>query len=50
MSAQRYPDDFQGILAAAPSASFTGVMTAFAWNQRALRATPESYITPPSCP
>jgi feruloyl esterase len=50
MSAQRYPDDFRGILAAAPSASFTGVMTAFAWNQRALRATPGSYIPPAMLP
>ena len=25
-------------------------MTAFAWNQRALRATPESYITPAKLP
>jgi tannase/feruloyl esterase len=50
MSAQRYPADFQGILAAAPSANFTGVMTTFAWNQRALRATPESYIPPAKLP
>jgi feruloyl esterase len=50
MSAQRHPDDFQGIIAAAPSADYSGIMTAFAWNQRALLDTPASHIPPRKLP
>jgi hypothetical protein len=43
MSAQRYPGDFDGIIAGAPVLSFTGTMVQFAWNMRALAKTPISY-------
>jgi tannase/feruloyl esterase len=42
MSAQRFPDDFDGIVAGAPVVDFTGTMTAFLWNSRALRDAPLS--------
>jgi feruloyl esterase len=50
MSAQRHPDDFHGMIAAAPSADYSGVMTAFAWNQRALSKTGSSYVPPMKLP
>lgn len=39
MSAQRFPDDFDGIVVGAPILDFTGTMTSSAWNARALSAT-----------
>ena len=44
MEAQRYPGDFDGIVAGAPVNHATAVLAAFAWNERALEATPASYI------
>jgi Tannase and feruloyl esterase len=38
--AQRYPHDFDGIIAAAPALDWTGLMTGFVWNSKALRAAP----------
>jgi len=46
MEAQRYPEDFDGVLAADPAGPFTQVMTGFAWNQQALRSSPRSVIPP----
>jgi feruloyl esterase len=43
MSAQRYPGDFDGIIAGAPVLNFTGTMLQFAWNMRALAKTPISF-------
>jgi feruloyl esterase len=43
MSAQRFPGDFDGIIAGAPVLNFTGTMTQFAWNMRVLGETPLSY-------
>jgi feruloyl esterase len=40
MSAQRFPDDFDGILVGAPVLDFTGTMTSYVWNGRALEAAP----------
>ncbi len=40
MSAQRYPGDFDGIVAGAPVLDFTGIATGYAWNAQALRQTP----------
>jgi hypothetical protein len=42
MSAQRFPDDFDGIVAGAPALDFSGVMVQFAGINRALTATPIS--------
>ena len=35
MAAQRYPDDFDGIIAGAPAANWTGLMTSFMWAAQA---------------
>lgn len=40
MEARRYPDDYDGIIAGAPAASWTGLMTSFAWNMQAVDAAP----------
>jgi len=44
MEAQRYPNDFDGIIAGAPAVDFTGLMLEFTWNQRALLASKDGYI------
>ena len=38
--AQRYPNDFDGIIAGAPALDWTGLMIGFNWNSKALRAAP----------
>src|SRR6185503_10924840 len=43
ISAQRFPEDFDGILVGAPVLYFTGTMIWYAWINRALD---EAYITP----
>ena len=40
MEAQRYPDDFDGIVAGAPANNWSHLFTAFVWNEHALLATP----------
>jgi hypothetical protein len=40
MSAQRFPEDFDGILVGAPVLDFTGTMVSYAWNQKQLNANP----------
>src|SRR5262249_20733686 len=40
ISAQRFPDDFDGILAGAPVLNFSGTMIAYAQYQKALAAAP----------
>lgn len=40
MSAQRFPDDFDGILVGAPVLDFTGTIISYAWNQKQLNANP----------
>jgi len=44
MEAQRYPDDYDGIIAGAPAVDYTGLMLEFTWNQRVLLASAASYI------
>jgi hypothetical protein len=39
MEAQRYPDDFDGIVAGSPANYWTHLLTGFVWNQNALTAT-----------
>jgi hypothetical protein len=44
MEAQRYPRDFNGIIAGAPANAWTRLMTSFAWDARAVTKTPQSMI------
>jgi Tannase and feruloyl esterase len=44
MEAQRFPDDFNGILAGAPANFWTHIFTGFAWNEQAMLSNPASYI------
>lgn len=50
MEAQRYPEDFNGIIAGAPASDWSHLFTAFVWNERALLATPGSAIPPAKLP
>jgi feruloyl esterase len=40
MEAQRYPEDFDGIIAGAPANNWSHLFTAFVWNEQALAETP----------
>jgi hypothetical protein len=44
MSAQRYPEDYDGIIAGAPANDWTGLIFGFIWNMQSQLASPESYI------
>jgi tannase/feruloyl esterase len=44
MEAQRYPDDYDGIIAGAPAANFTRILTTFIWNVLATTLDPASHI------
>ncbi len=44
MEAQRYPNDYDGIIAGAPANAFTHVLTGFAWNMQNTLVDPASYI------
>lgn len=46
MEAQRYPGDYDGIIAGAPANYFTQILTGFAWNLKATLSDPASYIAP----
>ncbi len=46
MEAQRFPEDFNGILAGAPAHYWTSLLAAFDWNAQALDS-PASYIAEP---
>lgn len=50
MEAQRYPEDYDGIIAGAPAYDFTGLMAGFAWNAQALWRRPETVIPPSATP
>ena len=42
MEAQRYPEDFEGIIAGAPANNWSRLFTGFVWNERALAENPIS--------
>lgn len=48
--AQRYPKDFQGIIAGAPAINWNHLQTRGLWDELALLETPESYIPPAKLP
>jgi Tannase and feruloyl esterase len=50
MEAQRYPDDYDGIIAGAPANYWTGLLSMAPFDTQALTATPASYIPPAKIP
>ena len=50
MEAQRYPADFDGLVAGAPANRWSHLFTAFVWNELAQLKTPESRIPPAKLP
>jgi hypothetical protein len=48
--AQRYPKDFEGIVAGAPAIHWNALQLRGAWDALALLATPDSYIPPARLP
>ena len=46
VTAQRYPDDYDGILAGDPGSNRTHSTTYFLWNYQAVNATPGSKLSP----
>lgn len=44
MEAQRFPDDYDGIIAAAPALSITRALVAFEWNPQAALLDPASHF------
>jgi hypothetical protein len=46
MEAQRFPDDFDGIIVGSPANDWTGLFAGFVWNEQALLDDPASYIPP----
>jgi len=50
MEAQRYPGDYDGIIAGAPANDWTHLLSAAIWHQQALTLDPASYISPKKLP
>jgi feruloyl esterase len=46
MEAQRFPNDFDGIVAGDPASHWTHLLTEAVWNVQALTATPASWLSP----
>src|SRR5262245_12061252 len=44
MEAQRFPEDYDGIIAGAPANNFTHLLAQAVWNRQATEADPASYI------
>jgi feruloyl esterase len=50
MEAQRFPDDYDGIVAGAPANFWTHLLAGAAWDNQVLLAEPSSYIPPAKLP
>lgn len=48
MAAQRYPNDFDGVIAGAPGASWTRLMTTFAWSWKVAHENPDTMLKAPN--
>ena len=48
--ATRYPEDYDGIVAAAPGNNRTGIHMAIIWDHQAVRRDPDSYFSPDAIP
>ncbi|WP_291834268.1 tannase/feruloyl esterase family alpha/beta hydrolase [Brevundimonas sp.] len=48
MAAQRYPDDFDGIVAGAPANAWTHLMASFAWSWKAAHQSADSMLKAPN--
>ncbi len=44
MEAERFPDDYDGVIAGAPANAWTRLMTSFAWTFKAAHSTPDALI------
>jgi len=49
MEAQRFPEDYDGILAGAPANYWTHLLTTALFNAQATTLDPASYIAPANC-
>lgn len=50
MEAQRFPEDYNGIIAGAPANFWTHLLVAGTWNVQALQNNPASFISPAKIP
>jgi len=50
MEAQRFPDDFEGVVVGAPANFWTRQFAGFVWNEQATLNDPASYIPPSKLP
>jgi hypothetical protein len=50
VEAQRFPEDFDGIIAGAPANNWSGLSTGHVWDMEALTSTPGSAISPAKLP
>jgi len=50
MEAQRYPNDFDGIVAGAPANNWSHLFAGFVWNEQALLKDPASIVPPAKLP
>ena len=50
MEAQRFPNDFDGIIVGSPANDWTDLFVGFIWNEQALLDDPSSYIPPTLLP
>ncbi len=50
MVAQRFPDDFDGIIVGSPANAWTHLFSGFIWNAQAMLIDPASYVPPSLLP
>lgn len=50
MEAQRFPDDYDGIIAGAPANKWSSLLTTAIWDAQAITETPGSFIPPAKLP